>query len=148
MKKQKNTCDSLVESFADMGADTLGVYSCDGEYGTVTVVPLNSKTGVSWAMSLITSVEEAVQSKYPKSFRSEEDYNNFIKFAGNTPMQKEQGGKISSISPVNRALEGRLKQMEITAELLEREDKETYPKNGESIYIPHLPSDDKEQNNG
>jgi hypothetical protein len=85
--KEKNGCDNLVEMFADMGADMLGVYEC-GKDGMITVEPIDSKTGTSWAMSLITSVDEAIESKYQKSFRSEQDYENFMKFV---PKETDSG---------------------------------------------------------
>lgn len=87
-KDTKIDCDRLVEMFSDEGADTLGVYNCN-EDGIVTLEPLNSKTGTSWSISLITSVEDAIASKYPKSFRSEKDYQNFIKFVPTTQSKDE-----------------------------------------------------------
>lgn len=76
---EKNSCDILVEGWKNRGADSLGVYKCD-EIGMITVEPLNSKTGQSWSEALITSIEEAQESKYPKVFRNDKDYDTFVKY--------------------------------------------------------------------
>lgn len=74
-REEQNGCDRLVEMFT--GADMLGVCSCDAD-GTVTVEPVNSKTMRSWDMSLITSIGEVFECKYPKTFQDEETYNMFV----------------------------------------------------------------------
>lgn len=76
--KEINSCDNLVEMMG--GADMLGVEKID-EAGVITVVPVNSKTGQSWSMALVTDVSEAVKSKYPKTFADDEVYRTFVTFA-------------------------------------------------------------------
>lgn len=64
-KKEKNSVDINVEMFADMGADSVLVSRLEPD-GLATIEPFDSKTGTSWAMMLMTSFDEVVESKYPK----------------------------------------------------------------------------------
>lgn len=61
-----NSFDTTVEMMASMGADTLFIEGLD-EKGIVTGCPMNSKTGVSWSVAMISDIEEAVKCKYPKA---------------------------------------------------------------------------------
>ena len=79
MKKTKkktkdfNSFDRTVEMLKSEGANCLLVENID-KSGMVTAVPYNSKTGVSWAMAMISSVEELFKSKYKKAVP-----NNLVK---------------------------------------------------------------------
>ena len=62
-KQEKNSFDTNVEMFKDQGADSIFLSNFDGSM--VCGEPCNSKTGDTWAMGLISSIEEALSCKYP-----------------------------------------------------------------------------------
>jgi len=66
-RKEKNSFDTTVESFKDMGADCLFLSHFDPfeDGGMVTGEACNNKTKTTWAMSMVSSIEEAMECKYP-----------------------------------------------------------------------------------
>ena len=63
--KEENGYDSLVEDWQDRGADS--IYLSNFSDGLVCGEPCDSKTGTTWSMSLISSIEEALECKYKKA---------------------------------------------------------------------------------
>jgi len=92
MKKKTedfNSFERIVEMFEDMGADMVMVCSID-KHGMVVGEPYNSKTGQSWAMSMISSFEELIDCKYQKAVPKEcqRQFNKLLKTNSQTK-QKE-----------------------------------------------------------
>lgn len=69
-KRIKNSFETIVEMFKEQGADMVLVCELD-KGGMVTGEPYNSKTGESWAMSMISSIDELVACKYKKAVPDE-----------------------------------------------------------------------------
>lgn len=69
MTKEKNSFDTTVEMMADMGADSILVRSIDD--GLATGCPYDSKTGTSWALDMVSSIEELKACKYLKAVPEE-----------------------------------------------------------------------------
>lgn len=70
MKKEKNSFDTLVEMFKDLGADCIFLSNLDGKI--VTGEPANSITGDMWMMSMISSIDEALECKYPIAYAQDD----------------------------------------------------------------------------
>lgn len=63
-KKEANSFERIVDMFKDMGADCVYLSHYD-KNGIVTGEPCDSKTGRTWAMAMVSSIEEALECKYP-----------------------------------------------------------------------------------
>ncbi len=61
--KEKNSFDTTVEGFKKEGADCL--FLNHFEHGMVCGEACDSTTGSTWAISMISSIEEALACKYP-----------------------------------------------------------------------------------
>lgn len=61
--KNKNGFEIGVEMFENIGADS--VFLSNFEDGMIYGEPCNSKDGSTWAMGLLSSIEEALECKYP-----------------------------------------------------------------------------------
>ena len=72
-RRVENGFDRTVESFADMGADSIFLTFVDGIDGMVCGEPCDSKAGTTWSMSLMSSIDEAKKCKYPKVCRSDDE---------------------------------------------------------------------------
>ena len=69
MKKERNSFEATVEMFADMGADSVLVRDIDGEIAIGD--PYDSKTGKSWSITMISSLDELKECKYKKAVPDE-----------------------------------------------------------------------------
>jgi hypothetical protein len=73
--------------FKNMGADSL--FLSHFEHGMVCGEPHSSKTGSIWAMSMISSIEEAIECKYPLVC-SEKD-KALVKYLDNHCTDRDKG---------------------------------------------------------
>lgn len=76
-KKERNSFEITVEMMSE--ADCLYLSHFDKKRGLVLGEPCNRKTGTTWAMGMISSIEEAVACKYPKVWREDDkDLNKYF----------------------------------------------------------------------
>lgn len=69
--KKRNAFELNVEMMPE--ADALFLSGYDKEFGLVCGEPYDTKTGTRWYMMMISTLEEAVECKYPKVFDENDD---------------------------------------------------------------------------